>query len=58
MSSSLLRPLRTDDAERVAALFDEAFGAERTVDAEEIRSWLRNEELEPDWLRVLEAEEP
>jgi ribosomal protein S18 acetylase RimI-like enzyme len=56
MSSSLLRPLRTADAERVAALFDEAFGAERTVDAEEIRSWLRNEELEPDWLRVLEAE--
>jgi ribosomal protein S18 acetylase RimI-like enzyme len=56
MSSSLLRRLRADDAERVAALFDEAFGADRTVDAEEIRSWLRNEELEPDWLRVLEAD--
>ena len=26
MSSSLLRRLRADDAERVAALFDEAFG--------------------------------
>jgi ribosomal protein S18 acetylase RimI-like enzyme len=56
MSSSLLRRLRADDAERVAALFDEAFGADRTVDAEEICSWLRNEELEPDWLRVLEAD--
>lgn len=56
MSSSALRRLRTEDAERVAALFREAFGDERTVDAEEIRSWLRNEELEPDWLRVLEVD--
>ncbi len=56
MSSSSLRRLRADDAERVAALFGEAFGSERAVDAEEIRSWLRNEELQPDWLRVLERD--
>ena len=54
MSSSLRRQLRPDDAERVAALFREAFGADRPLDAEEIRSWLRNEELQAEWLQVLE----
>ena len=56
MSSSLRRQLRPDDAERVAALFREAFGAERPLDAEEIRSWLRNEELQAEWLQVLEVD--
>ena len=54
MSSSLLRPLREEDAAEVAALFVECFGAARSIDAEEIRTWLANAEFEPDWLRVLE----
>jgi mycothiol synthase len=54
MSSSRLRSLRPEDAERVAALFEEAYGDDRRLDAEEIRSWLRNEEFEPGWLQVLE----
>ena len=49
-----LRELREEDAERVAELFVEAFGDARRLDAEEIRSWLRNTELKPEWLRVLE----
>ena len=53
MSSALLRELREEDAEHVAALFVECFGDARLIDAEEIRSWLRNAEFEPDWLRVL-----
>jgi mycothiol synthase len=53
---SELRLLRSEDAERVAALFAEAFGPARLVDAEEIRSWIANEELEPEHLRVLEAQ--
>src|SRR5260221_1434655 len=56
MSSSLLRPLREEDAEQVAALFVAAFGEARRLDAEEIRAWLRNDEFEPDWLRVLEVD--
>jgi ribosomal protein S18 acetylase RimI-like enzyme len=56
MSSSLLRPLREDDAEAVAALFREAYGSSRQVDAEEIRSWLASEQLQPEWQRVLEED--
>lgn len=56
MSSSPLRPLHEDDAEQVAALFVAAFGEGRRVDPEEIRSWMRNDEIEADWLRVLEID--
>jgi ribosomal protein S18 acetylase RimI-like enzyme len=56
MSSSQLRQLREDDAEQVARLFFAAFGESRRMDPEEIRSWLRNEEIENDWLRVLEVD--
>ena len=56
MSSSPLRELRADDAEQVAALFDAAFGDVRLVDAEEIRTWLANDDLKPEWLRVLEVD--
>lgn len=56
MSSSELRQLRDDDAAAVASLFKEAFGESRPLDAEEIRSWLRNDELKPEWLRVLEVD--
>jgi ribosomal protein S18 acetylase RimI-like enzyme len=56
MSSSPLRELREDDAEQVAALFADAYGEARVVDPEEVRSWLRNPEFEPGWLRVLEED--
>jgi ribosomal protein S18 acetylase RimI-like enzyme len=51
-----LRQLREDDAEQVAALFAEAFGESRPLDPEEVRSWLRNGEIDVDWFRVLEAD--
>jgi ribosomal protein S18 acetylase RimI-like enzyme len=56
MSSSPLRELRADDAEQVAALFQETFGESRLIDVEEIRSWLGNDDLRPEWLRVLELD--
>ena len=52
----MLRELRESDAEEVAALYRAAFGDERPMDAAEIVSWFQNEELKPDWLRVLELE--
>lgn len=51
-----LRPLREQDAEAVAALFRDAFADSRPLDAEEIRTWLANDELRPEWLRVLEED--
>lgn len=56
MSSWPLRSLRTEDAEQVAALFAETFGASRRLDAEDIRAWVRNDALKPEWLRVLEVD--
>jgi ribosomal protein S18 acetylase RimI-like enzyme len=56
MSSSQLRQLRQEDAEQVAHLFLAAFGESRRMDPEEIRSWLRNKEIEDEWLRVLEID--
>lgn len=53
---SELRQLREEDAEAVAQLFEAAFGDARPMDAEEIRSWLRNGEIDPDCLRVLEID--
>lgn len=51
-----LRRLRAGDAEQVAALFLAAFGPARLLDAEEIRSWMDNEEIKPEHLRVLELD--
>jgi mycothiol synthase len=51
-----LRELRDGDAEQVAALFRTTFGEARALDAEEIRTWIRNEELKPEWLQVLEVD--
>lgn len=48
-----LRALREEDADAVAALFVEAWGESRRMDGDEIRSWLRNEALKPENLRVL-----
>ena len=56
MSSSPLRELRAGDAEQVAALFQQTYGDARLIDAEEIRSWLENADLRPEWLRVLELD--
>ncbi len=47
MTSSLLRELREEDAEQVAALFVEAFGGARKLDAREVASWLRDPDLQP-----------
>jgi mycothiol synthase len=52
----ILRELRGDDAEQVAALFVEAYGEARPLDAEEIRSWLDNEELKHELMRVLDLD--
>ncbi len=51
-----LRGLREEDATAVASLFRAAFGDQRPIDAEEIVSWLRNPELNNEWLRVLEMD--
>ncbi len=54
--ASGLRRLRAGDEERVAELFVGTYGAARKIDADEIRAWLANEELEPEWLRILERD--
>jgi mycothiol synthase len=51
-----LRKLREHDADAVAQLFNLAYGDSRPLDAEEIRSWLHNAEINDDWLRVLEVD--
>lgn len=56
MTSSRLRPLREDDADQVAALFSETFGEARKLDAREVRSWLRDPDLRPEDLCVLEED--
>jgi len=52
----MLRRLREDDAGDVVRLYREAFGDERRLDAQTGAGWFRNPELNPDWLRVLEAD--
>jgi mycothiol synthase len=52
----VFRPLRASDADDVVALYRLAFGDARPIDAEEIRSWLRNPEVAPGSLRVLEVD--
>jgi mycothiol synthase len=56
MTSSLLRELREEDAEQVAALFVEAFGGARKLDAHEVASWLRDPDLSSENLRVIEED--
>ena len=56
MSSSPLREPTEADAGAIASLFMQAFGDWRPTDAEEIRTWLRNEEVEPENVRVLELD--
>jgi ribosomal protein S18 acetylase RimI-like enzyme len=54
MSSLLLRPPRREDVAAIAELYERTYGDFRPTDAEEIRQWLDNEELQEDWLRVLD----
>jgi mycothiol synthase len=56
MISSRLRELHEEDAEQVAALFRTAFGEARELDAREVVSWLRDPDLQPEDLRVLEED--
>lgn len=56
MSSFPLRPAAEADAEPIAALFNAAFGDCRPADAEEIRTWLANEEIPEENIRVLEVD--
>lgn len=51
-----MRELREGDAVEVAALFVDCFGDARLIDPEEIRTWLRNPEFEPGWLRVVDQD--
>lgn len=53
---AVLRPLREEDANAVAALYRRAFGDERPIDAEEIVLWFHNPEVRSEWLRVLEID--
>jgi ribosomal protein S18 acetylase RimI-like enzyme len=54
MTSSLLRELREEDAGQVAALFGDAFGDARKLDAREVVSWLHDPSLRAEDFRVLE----
>ena len=56
MTSLLNRELREEDAEQVAALFVDAFGGARKLDAHEVASWLRDPDLRHENLRVLEED--
>lgn len=51
-----MRELRESDAGTVAELFRTVFGETRPIDAAEVASWVRNEELSPGWLRVLDVD--
>jgi mycothiol synthase len=56
MSSSLLREATEGDAAAVAGLFNSAFPDWRPTDATEILTWLRNEDVKPENVRVLELD--
>lgn len=51
-----VRQLRIEDAEDVARLFVEGFGASRQMNGDEIREWFENEALKPENLLVVERE--
>jgi ribosomal protein S18 acetylase RimI-like enzyme len=49
-----LRELREGDADDVVALFRAVFGDERSIDAQQVVSWVRSAAFKPEWLQVLE----
>jgi mycothiol synthase len=52
----MLRELRESDIEAVLGLYRRAWGDARPIDSNDLRSWLRNPELDPAALRVLEID--
>lgn len=56
MDEPVFRRLREEDAEAVAALFRDTFGADRPLDAEEIIWWFENEAFDTEQMRVLEVD--
>lgn len=55
-SVRVFRPLREGDVNDVVSVYRSAFGNARPIDAQELLSWLRNPELDPESLRVLEVD--
>jgi mycothiol synthase len=51
-----LRPLEAADVDDVVSIYEEAWGDARPLDREELLSWLRNPEIEPDALQVYEVD--
>lgn len=54
-SKQTLRPLREADVDQVVELYRQAWGDARPMDRDELLSWLRNPEIDPESMRVLEA---
>lgn len=52
-----LRTLQESDAEAVAELFRAAYGHARKLDADEIKWWFHNDEVDPSFQRVLEVDD-
>jgi mycothiol synthase len=50
-----LRSLREADVDDVLVIYEQAWGEARPIDRDELLSWLRNPEIQPDALRVLEV---
>jgi mycothiol synthase len=51
---AVLRQLRDSDVDAVLSVYREAWGDARPIHAGDLRSWLRNPQIDPDTLRVLE----
>jgi mycothiol synthase len=51
-----LRELRESDVDAVLDVYRRAWGDARPIDSNDLRSWLRNPELDPATLRVLEVD--
>lgn len=52
----MLRELRESDVDAVVAVYRRAWGHARPIHADELRSWLRNPEIDSASLRVLEVD--
>jgi len=52
----VLRPFTEADVDEVLSVYRKAWGDGRPIDRGELLSWLRNPEIEPDALRVLEID--
>jgi mycothiol synthase len=52
---ALLRPLQESDIDAVLSVYRQAWGSARPIAASDLRAWLRNPEIDPETLRVLEV---